>query len=223
MNARSARDRFGRLAALGLLGLAFGYIEGAVVVYLRAIAYPKGFHFPLEPVPPMLLQTEIVREVATILLLLGVAWVAARDGLRRFAVFAFCFGVWDLAYYGTLKIILDWPAGWLDWDILYLIPAPWASPVLAPVLVSIALVGAAGFVLLLEEDTPLRPRPHDWLIEVLAGTLVLLSFLWNSRAIFREESPRSFPWWLFGAGLLLGVGCFLHVVLRTRGEDPPRE
>ena len=97
---------------LTLLGIAFGYIEAAVVVYLRELYYPGGFSLDLlAPRPARIIATEVVREAASLLLLLSVARLAVRGGLRRFAVFAFCFGVWDLVYYLTLKVILDWPRG----------------------------------------------------------------------------------------------------------------
>ena len=35
--------------ALLLYAVAMGYLEAAVVVYLRAIYYPEGFSFPLKP------------------------------------------------------------------------------------------------------------------------------------------------------------------------------
>ena len=59
-----------------VFGIAFGFIEGSVVVYLRQIAYPDGFHFPLEDIEPWLLWTETAREAATMILLLAVARLA---------------------------------------------------------------------------------------------------------------------------------------------------
>ena len=38
---------------LSLFSLAFGYIEAAVVVYLRELYYPGGFQFPLAPIPSL--------------------------------------------------------------------------------------------------------------------------------------------------------------------------
>ena len=40
--------------ALLLYAVAMGYLEAAVVVYLRAIYYPEGFSFPLQPEEPIL-------------------------------------------------------------------------------------------------------------------------------------------------------------------------
>jgi len=192
-----------------LFAAAFGVVEGAVVVYLREILYPHGFGFPLRDIDAALLRTEIVREAATLVLLLAVACATVRGALRRFALFAFCFGVWDLVYYGALKAFLDWPGSLLDWDVLFLIPVPWTAPVLAPVLVSLALV-AAGAVILREPEARDFSfiRPRDWAVAAAGGALVLASFLANTPAIAAREAPTSYPWPVFGAGWLLAVGWF---------------
>ena len=135
-----------------IFATAFGVVEGAVVVYLRELYYPEGFAFPLKEMAPRILAIEIVREAATLVLLLGVAILAQRRPVRRFAVFAFCFGVWDITYYLALKALLGWPPGLLTWDILFLIPLPWTGPVLAPVLVSLALIAAGVAILRAPED-----------------------------------------------------------------------
>jgi len=205
------------LPACTVFGAAFGVIEGAVVVYLRALYYPDGFAFPLKELHASLLGMELVREAATIVLLLSAAWLAERRPLRRFAVFAYCFAAWDLAYYVTLRIALGWPASLLDWDVLFLIPIPWLGPVLAPVLVSLCLIVAA--VLVLREPDDARAfslRAVDWLIEIVAGLVVIGSFLANTRELARGEAPRSYPWLVFGAGLALGAGWFARAWLRHR-------
>jgi len=199
---------------LALAALAFGYVEGAVVVYLRAVAYPAGFAFPLADMGPFLIAVEVGREAATLLLLLGLAWVAAPDGRRRFAAFALAFAVWDLAYYATLKGLLGWPASWLDWDVLFLIPAPWIAPVLAPVLVSAALLGASLVWLLPGPRGAPRLRARDWAVEMLAGALVLASFFAESGAVMAGGAPGGYPWWLFLTGWGLGVAWFLRASLR---------
>ncbi len=193
-----------------VFGIAFGFIEGSVVVYLRQIAYPDGFHFPLEDIEPWLLWTETAREAATMILLLAVARLAVTGTMRQFAVFAYCFGVWDLFYYLALKVCLNWPASMLDWDVLFLIPLPWTSPVLAPLLVSLALIVAA--LVLLREPPPVV-QPLDWCVEIGAGLAILTTFFWNMPAIAAKEAPSAYPWWLFLTGLLGGIGWF---VLRVR-------
>jgi len=190
---------------------AFGVIEAAVVVYLREIYYPAGFSFPLREFAPRLLRIEIVREAATIVLLLGAAMLAQRRPLRRFAVFAFCFGVWDITYYLALKVFLDWPPGLLTPDILFLIPVPWVGPVLAPVLVSLALVAASVAILRRPEDAPPFLRPVDWIVEAIAGQMIVTSFLLASGV---DGAASPFPWWLFLTGYGGGIAWILLRALR---------
>jgi hypothetical protein len=170
----------------------------------------------LRLVEPLVLSTELLREAATLLMLLGVAFLAERRPVRRFAVYALCFGVWDLVYYAALVLLLGWPASLLEWDVLFLIPVPWAAPVLAPVLVSLALVGGA-LALLRRVDVraPSPMRPVDWWIEACCGALILASFVWNTGAVLGLEPPRTYPWWLFLAGWLGGLAWFAR-----RMRDP---
>jgi hypothetical protein len=198
---------------LTVWSLAFGLLEGAVVTYLRRLSYPgaplDAPLFPLRVVPGMVLVTEIAREAATLVMLFGVAMLADRRPLRRFAAFALCFGLWDLAYYAMLKLAIGWPASWSEWDILFLIPGPWASPVLAPVLVSLALVGCSALILLrTREDAPPLLQWRDWLALVICGALILATFFWNTPRIARMQPPGGYPWALFLAGWLGGIACF---------------
>jgi hypothetical protein len=201
---------------LSVFSLAFGYIEASVVVYLRELYYPDGFHFPLAPIPARLVWIEVIREAATLLLLLSVAFIAARTALRRFAVFAFCFGGWDLIYYLILKLHLDWPISLLEWDVLFLIPLPWIGPVLAPILVSGALILAAVVLLALPHDQPSPIRRIDWIVEIISGMIIILSFLWNSPAIQAQTAPTYYPWWLFAVGYATGLGWFGWRILHHR-------
>jgi len=197
-----------RFFGLSLFAAAFGVVEGAVVVYLRALAYPDGFAFPLQPVPLRIGLVELVREAATIAMLLGAAWAAECRPIRRFAAFAWCFGVWDVVYYLALKAFLGWPAGLLTWDVLFLIPAPWLGPVLAPVLVSFALMAAAFLILRRGEAADFAfLRPVDWWIESACGLVVITSFLVNGTG---AQAPERYPWWLFGLGWGGGLAWFAH-------------
>ena len=211
------------LLYLGLFALAFGYIEAAVVLYLREPYYPGGFQFPPTDIPSRLLWTEVAREAATLLVLLSVARLAVpsravRRNLRRFAVFAYCFGIWDLVYYLALKLLVGWPVSLLDWDVLFLIPLPWTGPVLAPMLVSVVLVVAAVLILRLPAERPPTIRPADWLVEALAGLVIIASFLWNLPTLVAREAPQYYPWWLFGLGLAGGAGWFAWRLTHHRKE-----
>jgi len=215
-----------KLLWLTVWSLAFGLLEGAVVTYLRRLFYAgaplDAPLFPLRVSGGDVLATEIAREAATLVMLAGIAMLAERRAERRFAAFALSFGLWDLAYYAMLKAAIGWPRGLLEWDILFLIPAPWASPVLAPVLISLALVGCAALLLLRREGAPPALRGRDWWALVACGALVLATFFWNTPRIARLELPRDYPWWLFTLGWLAGLAGFARAWRRARGPGPPR-
>lgn len=123
-----------------IFAVSMGLLEAIVVVYVREIYYPDGFRFPVKEMPIWLIAIEWVREISTLLMLGSVAWISGKTFLKRLSVFLFIFGVWDIIYYVGLKIFLDWPESLLTWDILFLIPITWVSPVLAPVLCSLLMI-----------------------------------------------------------------------------------
>ena len=151
----------------------------------------------------------LARAPATLLVLLSVALLSVRNNLQRFAVFIYCFGVWDLIYYLVLKLRLGWPASLLEWDILFLIPLPWTAPVLAPIIISLGLVTAGIMLLYLPEDQPLPFTRTDWSIEVVAGVLILATFFRALPDLVAEQEPH-YPWWLFTIGYLGGLGWFKY-------------
>ena len=197
----------GRYLWLCLFGLALGWVEGAVVVYLRELYYPDGFQFPVIIIPTWLAGVELVREAASLLLLAAGARLAGRSFLERFGAFMILFGVWDLVYYAVLKLVLDWPESLATWDILFLLPVPWVGPVWAPCLISIALV-AVGSYLYWTSNRPRAFRALDWGIVCGGGLIVIGSFVAEWRAVVEERVPESYPAWLFWLGFLIALGWF---------------
>lgn len=199
-----------KLFWLIIWGIAFGYMEAAVVVYLRALYYPEGFTFPLKLITGTVMRTEIGREAATLVLMAATAMLAYERFQSRFAAFALLFGVWDIFYYLFLWLILGWPESLATWDLLFLIPAPWVGPVWAPVLVSLGLIGAGSSVLAFNAR---KRYPHFGrsfvMAETAAGLMIVASFLISGRKIAATGMPEPFLWPLFLAGFLLGVGAFL--------------
>ena len=61
-----------RVPWLTLFAVAFGLLEAAVVVYLRELYYPGGFRFPIVIIPDRVAVVELVRELTTLLMLLGI-------------------------------------------------------------------------------------------------------------------------------------------------------
>jgi hypothetical protein len=195
-----------RLVWLIIFAMAMAYVESAVVVYLRTIYYPQGFAFPLVPIPPGMAAIEIGREVATLVMLLGLAVLAGGDRWDHMLIFCLAFGVWDLAYYGWLWVFLQWPPSLFTWDVLFLIPVPWTGPVLAPVIVSVVLV--AGALLLWRKrargDSISFPLPLR-MIALVGGLLVLGCFMLDHQVVVRQMEPPPFRWVLFGTGVTLAL------------------
>lgn len=204
----------GRYFWLWMLGLAVGWFEASVVVYLRKLYYPDGFAFPMILVPTDIAVVEVAREAASLLLLAAGARLAGTFFLERFAAFMILFGVWDLVYYAALKLVLGWPSAWGTWDVLFLIPVPWIGPVWAPVVISAALVGIGSY-LFLTSDRARRVSPIDALVEVAAGLIVVVSFTLDWRVATESRLPGRFPAEIFWAGTLLALGWF---VWRERQE-----
>ncbi len=131
------------LVAAAAFGIAFGFVEVAVVVYLRAalgLIAPGGgaviYPPPLRTIPHHLLATEMTREAATMVMLIAVAFLAARRARERWALFLYVFALWDICYYVGLRVLIGWPPSLVSHDILFLIPVPWLSNVWYPMLVS---------------------------------------------------------------------------------------
>jgi len=206
-----------RVAWLTLFAMAFGLLEAAVVVYLRELYYPDGFHFPIVIIPDRVAGVELAREATTLLMLLAVAVLAGRSRLDRFFVFAYVFGVWDIVYYAGLRLFLGWPPSPLTWDVLFLIPVPWLGPVVAPVLVSCLLIG--GFLVhdgLRARGRHLSLTGAEWTVAWGGAVTVIVAFCWNWRAVAEGTVPDRFPYAVLAAGSILGVAPFLRAISRTR-------
>ena len=190
-----------------LLGytVAMAYLESAVVVYLRNLYYPTGFEFPIILIEDWVAAIELGREAVTLVMLSCVAVLAGTDRWERFLLFCLSFGVWDILYYFWLWAFVRWPASLLTWDILFLIPVPWIGPVLAPVLISAALIAGSVWLLALKaRGRRLQFASWHWGLATVGGALVLLSFTLDYRVVIEGRMPPPFRWGLFAAGMSLG-------------------
>ena len=52
--------------------VAMGVLEAAVVIYLRKLYFPEGFSFPMRMIDNDIAIVELVREVATVVMLAAV-------------------------------------------------------------------------------------------------------------------------------------------------------
>lgn len=207
----ATRQMLGRLLIGVLFGIAFAYIESAVVVYLREIFHPDGFTFPmrvfdLTATGKRLLLTEVGREAATLVLILTAAWFFGNTHQERAAWLLVIFAVWDVFYYVWLKVLIDWPASIMDWDILFLIPVIWAAPVLCPVLVSAVMFAFAVVILYRSaHGRPLAVTYGDWLGWLASAAIITVSFCLGGTHIGEADYLEYFHWPLFAVGLSVGA------------------
>ena len=188
---------------MALYAIAMAAVESAVVVYLRAQHTGAAPLSVLQyELPSHLLTIEIAREAATLLMLIAVAAIAGRNAWEGFLYFAFAFGLWDICYYVWLWVFIGWPPSLLTWDVLFLIPVPWIGPVLAPVIVSLCLVGGALWLLSRPER---RLSRRAWALGTFGCAIVLLSFMIDHNYVFEATDPPRFRWELFWAGILVAL------------------
>ena len=210
------------LSIVVAFGVAFGYIEAAVVVYLREIFHPDGFTFPMKvfglgPLAKRLLLTEIGREAATIVLIFTGAWLFGRNRRHRVAYFLTIFAVWDIFYYVWLKVLIGWPASIMDWDILFLIPVVWASPLLYPALLSVMMLAFAVVLLLRPPGAgPFKVTLPDGIGFFTSGLIVVVCFCLAGVHSAEQDFASHFYRPLFAAGALLCLTVFVKCVLRSR-------
>lgn len=224
---------------LVLFGIAMGFFEAAVVVYLRQLYYPEGFSFPLKIMALEELSIEYLREFSTLVMLFSLAIIAGRNFYERFAYFLLCFGIWDIFYYVWLKVLLNWPQSLLTWDILFLIPVIWAGPVLAPVMCALTMVVIGSSILSFQQKGyRVRITLLEWLLLILGACIILITFLWeystiiiqggylsriatlatdpHFRQIIAGHIPASFNWYLFMIGEGFIISCPVLFCWRTR-------
>jgi hypothetical protein len=151
-----------KLLVAAIFATAFGFVEAAVVVYLRAAAgllpgytgtptlLQQTAEITNPPVPTVshfsegLLKVEIVREGATMVMLVSIALLTVSRRREQWAVFLWTFAVWDISYYAGLWATIRWPTSLKDLDILFLIPVPWLAQVWYPLLVSSLTIITVG-------------------------------------------------------------------------------
>ncbi|MBI1223118.1 MAG: hypothetical protein GC180_10985 [Bacteroidetes bacterium] len=214
---------------LVVYSIAMAALEAAVVVYLRALFYGETVDlFPLQPLSKQLLWVELIRELATVVMLVSVGWMLGKNTWSRLGYFLAAFGIWDIFYYVFLFLFIQWPQSILSWDVLFLIPVPWFGPVLAPCLISLLLI-VLGWIISVQEEkgNQLAVRKGEAALMLLGCVFMLAAFMQDSlqliedgkldageSALMRQMAefvPKRFNWGVYTAGLgMLGAGIFIY-------------
>jgi hypothetical protein len=232
-----ASNRAGsKLIWITCLAVSMAFLESAVVIYLRELYYPAGFAFPMVSMPEKIAITEVLREAATLIMLLTIGYLGGGNSRQRFAWFIYSFAIWDLFYYVFLKLILDWPLSWFTWDILFLIPVVWTGPVLAPILASVTMIILAFTLLNVDKEPKKYVIGKTVILLVILGSVCMfLSFVWDFTSyVHRQYSlsalfnlkitstamnlyvPHSYNWFLLLAGEASVFAGIAVVYLRKR-------
>jgi hypothetical protein len=226
------------LLVVTLFSIAMGLLESAVVIYLREILYPEGFGFPLSPVQPDLMLTELLREAATLIMLVSIGFLAGRNSSERFAWFLYSFAIWDIFYYVFLWLLIGWPESLMTYDVLFLLPTTWIGPVITPVIVSLTMIAFALLILVVNrQKAGIKIPGVSWLMLITGSVLLILGFIWDYSAFIMESMsirdiwtlpkeevlklatqyiPRRFNWFLFALGESVILSAVLYLYLRCR-------
>lgn len=213
--------------------IAMAWVESAVVFYLRKLVNRIDPNQP-NPLPIIggLGPVEMVREAATMIMLLTVGMLAGRNWRARLGYSAIAFGAWDIFYYVFLKVICGWPDSLMDWDILFLLPLPWWGPVIAPVLIAMLMIVWGTLASLWDHhyDQPFRAEWKVWTLNFTGMALALYVFMEDAiRVAHRGEDalrrmlPVQFDWPLFIIALALMAAPIFHSGQRLWRRAPLRQ
>ena len=209
-------------AAVLVFAGAMAYLEAAVVVYLEAaLGSHVGDIFPLRPASELgnLIAIEVGREAATLVIIGAVGLLVGRSRLERLAWSAVVFGVWDIGYYAWLFVFSGWPPSLHTFDLLFLLPVPWAGPVWSPITVSAALIGVGLAAASAErKGGHLVAARRHWGAAIGGGLLVVLSYTLDAPRLIDGGLPGPYVWPLFVAGMLLALTAAVDVLRGPRDE-----
>jgi hypothetical protein len=203
---------FKRFGIVFAYAVAMAWVESAVVVYLRTLI-GRVTPYQIDPLPVSvgLGWIEVGREIATLMMLFAVGWLAGQTWRSRSGYSLIAFGIWDIFYYIFLVPMSGWPQSVLDWDVLFLVPLPWWGPVLSPVLISLLLITGGVLVALGEQiQKPVWPQRWAILSNFCGIGLALYIFMTPALQVIqggeqsvRQALPASFDWALFGLAFTL--------------------
>jgi hypothetical protein len=224
-----------KLLWVGIFAMAMAFVETMIVFYLRRLYYPDNSLFPLNvSMPVNILIFEGIREFATIVMLLAVAVLSGNKAKEKFAYFIYAFAVWDIFYYVWLKLTLDWPASLMTWDVLFLIPITWASPVICPIIVSLTMILGASLIL---NYSKTKFTKNQIKLLIIGGILIYTSFVLNYSILLFNKAyvlkfsevaiengiinaaasyiPNHFNWPVFMIGIIFVLGA-IYLFYRKR-------
>jgi len=202
---------------------AMAWVEAAVVFYLRKMVN-RIEPYQATPLPEFggIGPTEMARELATLIMLLTVGWLAGGTRRARLGYCLLAFGVWDIFYYVFLKLITGWPSSVWNWDLLFLLPLPWWGPVLAPVAIALLLI-LWGTAVTQFEGAKAGDSRRSWTLAAAGAGIALYVFMVDAIRVagqgggaIRNVLPEQFNWPLFLVGFVLMAAPVFEVWRKIR-------
>lgn len=207
-----------------LFAVAMAWMESATVYYLRLLVDRlEPYQANPLPISGPVGDVELVREAATLLMLLTVGILAGKTWQTRIGYSAIAFGVWDIFYYVFLKAIYDWPRTLLDWDILFLLPLPWWGPVLAPMSIAALMIVWGTLVTQRRDQFAPSPVTAAWVLCSIGIALALYAFMADALSVAHQGTdavrtvlPTTFNWAVFLVALALMAAPVAHMTWAAR-------
>lgn len=205
--------------------IGMAWVESATVYYLRLLVDRIDPYQPNPlPIRGAIGAVELVREAATLVMLLTLGAVAGQTRQKRLAYTAIAFGVWDIFYYLFLRLMTAWPRSVFDWDILFLLPLPWWGPVLAPVSIALLMIVWGTLATQFADRAAAAPaNAAPWVLSLLGAVLALYVFMSDSLHLVhrgldatRLVLPQRFNWSLFAVALALMAMPVVQIGWRIR-------
>lgn len=217
---------FTKIIWVSVFSIAMAYLEAAVVVYLRRVYGITDLILQIPPFDAQIAAIEIGRELATLVMLLSIGWIAGKTFQSRVGFTFITFGLWDISYYIWLRVFIGWPQSVLEPDLLFLIPLPWWGPVLSPVLIALLMV-AGGIIAVIktEKNTALHLDSCFWICLITGVLILLYTFMADALSALPADAstlsslkPTQFNWPVYFLGFGLVVIALWRMMVGSRGD-----
>jgi len=154
-----------RLLILAVCACAVAYGDSIVEIYLRQLMPMTEWQARVKDLETLekfyiahkVFWTEQTRQISTLVLMIAISLIAGVSMRQRLGFFLWSYAIWELFHYLSLYFLIKWPRSLDTWDVLFLVPRPWVAPVYVPVIISLAMLMCAIFLVKEEGKPTARP------------------------------------------------------------------
>jgi hypothetical protein len=159
-----------RVVTISVCACAIAYVDSIVDIYLRKMLPLSEWQSHVKDIPSLVsflsghgvFWTEQTRQISFFVLLIAIALLSGSSTRQKLGFFLWGLSVSELFHYISMYLLIKWPRSLGTWDVIALFPQPWVAPVYVPVIISLAMIMCAIF-LMREDDKgsakPSRPKP----------------------------------------------------------------